>query len=68
MTKDNERDRFLLFDVLAEVAIDAVLLRKKNRQVSVVIKAGIWPLIIPEGLSHVVNGGSDCSFSQESEI
>ena len=67
LAKDDERERFLLFDVFVEVAVAAVLLREKNRQFSIVIKAGIWPLTVPEGLSHVVNGGSDCSFSQGSE-
>ena len=66
LAKDNERERFLLFDVFVKVAVAAVLLRKKDQQFSVVIEAGIWPLTMPEGLSHVVNVGSDCSLSQVS--
>ena len=67
MAKGDERERFLLFDVFAEVAVAAVLLRKKDQQFSIVIEAGIWPLTMPEGLSHVVNGGSDFYFRQGSE-
>ena len=67
LAKDNERELFLLFDVFVEVAVAAVLLRKKDRQFSINIEAVIWTLTMPEGLSHVVNGGSDCSFSQGSE-
>ena len=65
--KENERERFLLFEVFFEVAVTAVLLRNKDRQFSIVIKAGIWPLTMLEGLRHLVNGGSDFSFSQGSE-
>ena len=67
MAKDDGRERFLLFAVFVEVAVASVLLRKKDQQFFIVIKAGIWPLTMPEGLSHVVNGGSDCSFIQGSE-
>ena len=67
LAKEDERERFLLFDVLVEVEVAAVLLQKKNRQFSIVIMAEIWPLTMLEGLSHLVNGGSDCSFSQGSE-
>ena len=62
MAKDDERERFMLFDILVEVAVAAVLLRKKDRQFSIVIKAVIWPPTMPEVLSHVVNGGLDCSW------
>ena len=48
LAKDNERERFLLFDVFFEVAIAAVLLRKKDRQFSIVIEERIWPLNMPE--------------------
>ena len=54
----------LLFDVFVEVVVAAVLLQNKDQQFSIVIKAGICPLTMPEGLSHVVNGGLDPSFSQ----
>ena len=68
LAKDDERERFLLFDVFVEVAIAAVLLQKKDQQFSIDIEAGIWLLTMLEGLIHVVDGGSDCSFSQGSEI
>ena len=55
LAKDDERERFLLFDVFVKVAVAAVLLQKKDRQFSIVIDAGIWPLAMPEGLIHVVN-------------
>ena len=64
---DDEQGRFLLFDVFVEVAVAVVFLRKKDQQFSIVIEARIWPLTMPEGLSHLVNGGSDCAFSQGSE-
>ena len=41
MAKDDERERFLLFDVFFEVAVAAVLLQKKDRQFYIVIEAGI---------------------------
>ena len=68
LAKDDDQERFMLFEVFVEVAVAAVLLRKKDRQFSIVIKAGIWPLNMTEGLIHIVNGGSDYSFSQGSEI
>ena len=64
LAKDDEQERFLLFDVFVKVAVAAVLLRKKDQKFSIIIEAGIWPLAMPEVLIHVVNGGSDCSFSQ----
>ena len=66
LAKDDERECFLLFEVFVEVAVAAVFLRKKDRQFSIVIKSGIWPLTMTEGMSHVVNGGLDLSFSQGS--
>ena len=57
MAKDDERERFLLFDVFFKVAVAAVLLKNKDQQFSIVFEAGICPLTMSEGLSHLVNGG-----------
>ena len=41
LSKDDEQERFLLFDVFFEAALSVVLLRKKDRQFYIVIEAGI---------------------------
>ena len=58
----------MLFCVCVEVFVTFVLLLKNARQSAAVINFGVWPVVRLEGLCHVINGGTDHSFSQGVDI
>ena len=61
---DTERECFLLFDVTIFVLVAFILLLKNEVESPIVICAWVWPVVSPEGLCHVVHGGTDCAFNQ----
>ena len=67
LADDDEGEGFLLSGVLVRVFVTFILLRKKARELPVGIEAWVRPLTDPEGLCHVINGGTDCSLSQGAE-
>jgi len=66
LTKDREEGYFLLHYIFVLILVAAVLLLKNMLQSSAVILSWVCPIICPEGLCHVVDGGTDFSLSQRS--
>ena len=50
--------------VFVHVFIPFVLLLQNVVETAPIVDSGIRPVVCPEVLCHVVNGGTDCSFSQ----
>jgi len=66
LTKGREGGCFLLHYIFVLILVAAVFLLMNIRQSSAVILSWVCPVIFPEGLCHVVDGGTYSSLSQGS--